>query len=96
VFALDPPSLDTAAGRIDAVATSLTDLDVAGLFGAVDAALPGSATAGACRWTAAGLDAALDGWADHLLGLCEAARRVARDAAATDAAVAGELGRGAP
>ncbi len=96
MFALDPYALDEAGRRIDAVAASLACLDVAGPYGAVDSALPGSATAAACRWTAAGLDAAIDSWVDHLLGLCEDARRVARDAATTDQAVAGTFGRGAP
>ena len=96
VFALDPSALDEAASRIDAVAASLACLDVAGPFGVVDGALPGSATAAACWWTATGLDAAVDSWVDHLLGLCEDARRVARDAARTDQMVAGTFGRGAP
>ena len=96
MFALDPQDLDAAAGRIGAVAASLSCLDVAGPFGAVDRALAGSATAAACRWTSTGLDAAVDSWADSLLGLCETARRVARDAASTDQAVAGTFGRGAP
>ena len=96
MFALDPQALDVAAGRIDAVAASLSCLDVAGPFGAVGVGLPGSATAEACRWTSAGLDAAVDSWAEHLLDLCQTARRVARDAADTDHAVAGSFGAGTP
>ena len=87
MFILDPQALDEAAGRIDAVADSLACLDVAGPFGLVGDALPGSATLDACRWTSTRLDAAVDSWAEHLLVLCRTARQVARDAATTDQAV---------
>ena len=96
MFALDPQALDEAAGRIDAVAASLSCLDLAAPFGAVDGALRDSATGAACRWTAAGIDAAVDSWAEHLLDLCETARRVARDAAGTDDAVADTFRAGTP
>lgn len=96
MFALDPQAIDEAAGRIDVVGASLAGLDLAVPFSAVDCALPGSATAAACCWTAAGLDAAVHSWADHLIGLCEVARRVARDAATTDRAVAATFDRGLP
>jgi hypothetical protein len=87
VFALDPRALDEAAGRIDAVAASLACLDVTGPFGLVGDALPGSATRDACLWASTDLEAAVDGWGEHLLDLCRTARQVARDAASTDHAV---------
>ena len=96
MFAMDPHALADAAGRIDAAAASLSCLDVAGPFRAAGDALPGSATLAACRWTATGIDTALDSWAEHLVELCETARLVARDAVDTDEAVAGLLGEGAP
>ncbi len=91
MFALDPQVLDDAARRIDGVVASLACLDVTSALTEAAAEVPGSATAVACGWTSAGLDAALDCWAEHLHGLCEAARAVARDAAETDAEVAAAL-----
>ncbi|WP_432478304.1 hypothetical protein [Nocardioides sp. GXQ0305] len=88
MLALDPQVLDDAAARIDSVAASLSCLDVAGPFRVASDALPGSATAEACWWVATELDAAVDAWADGLVALCETARRVAHDLAATDASVA--------
>lgn len=96
MFVLDPSALDEAAGHIGAAAASLGCLDVAGPFRAAGDALPGSATLAACRWRATALDAAVDSYALQLLDLCEIARRVARDAADTDVAVAGVLGAGTP
>lgn len=84
MFALDPPALLGAAGRIDAVAASLSRLDVTGPFELVGDALPGSVTRDACLWTATDLEAAVDSWGEHLLDLCRAAHQVARDAVATD------------
>ena len=88
MFALDPQALDRAAGRIDAVAASLSCLDLAGPFGAVEGALSGSATAAACRWTAAGVDAATTSQseADQKRGrdLRKAEERAGREARALD------------
>ena len=91
MLALDPQALDDAAGRIDAVAASLTCLDVASPFRVAGETVPGSATAEACWWVATDLEAAVDAWADHLRDLCETARLVARDVAATDESVAETL-----
>ena len=88
MLALDPQVLDDAARRIDTVAASLPGLDVAGPLLAAGDGVPGSATAGACRWLATEVDAAVDAWADTLVGLREAARLVARDLTATDDDVA--------
>lgn len=96
MFALDPQALDEAAGRIDAVAASLASLDVAGPFGLVDDALPGSATHDACLWASTRLDAAVDSCAERLLELCRAARQVARDASVTDQAVGESFGTTPP
>lgn len=85
---LDPHALDDAAARIDAAAASLSCLDVAGPFGLASRAVPGSETGAACGFAAADLVAAVDAWVRHLRRLCEAARLVARDVAATDAEVA--------
>ena len=91
MLALEPHSLHDAAGRIGAVAASLTCLDVASPVRVAASAVPGSATAEACWWVASDLDAAVDAWADHLRDLCETARLVARDVAATDESVAETL-----
>ncbi len=96
MLALDPQVLDDAAGRIAEVAASLTCLDVASPFRVAGEALPGSATAEACWWVATDLDGAVDAWADNLLAVCEAARLVARDVAATDASVAEAYRDGTP
>jgi len=96
VFALDPQALDGAAARIDAAAASLSCLDVTHPLRVAGEAVTGSATAAACGWTAAGVDAALDAWVAHLLDLADTARRVAGDAIATDDDVARILLTGAP
>ena len=88
MLALDPQALDDAAGRIGAVAASLTCLDVAEPFRVAGEAVPRSATAEACWWVATDLEAAVDAWADHVSDLCETARLVARDVASTDESVA--------
>lgn len=87
MFALDPQALVEAAHRIDAVAASLSCLDVTGPFGVVGDALPGSVTRDACLWTSTDLEAAVDSWGERLLDLCRTARQVARDAVATDRVV---------
>lgn len=91
MFALDPAALDDSADRIAAAAGVLSCLDVASPFGAVTDGLEGSAAAGGSQWAASRLDAAVDAWAAHLLDLCETARQVARDVAATDHDVAVQL-----
>jgi hypothetical protein len=96
VFALEPRALGDAAGHVDAAAASLACLDVACPFRAAGDALPGSATLSACEWTGTGLVAAVDAFADHLVDLCETARRVAGDAVRTDEDVAERLRAGAP
>ena len=96
MLALDPQALADAAGRIDAVAASLSCLDVASPFRVAGEALTGSATAETCWWVATDLDAAVDAWADGLSGLCQTARLVARDVAATDASVAATLAEATP
>lgn len=91
MFALDPGALVDAASRIASAAEVVTGLDVAGRFGGAADSLPGAETGSACLWSATRLEAAVDVWAEHLVDLCETARLVARDAAAVDQEVAGQL-----
>lgn len=96
MLALDPQTLEEAAGRIGAVAAALTCLDAAGPLHRVREVLPGSAAGAAALRAATALDAAVDAWAAHLVDLAETARLVARDLQATDTAVAGTFRTGAP
>ena len=92
MFSLDPDLLDGAAARIADAASTLSCLDVSGPVTAGRDGLPGSETAEGCLWLATRFDAAIDVWADKLVDLCETARMVARDAAATDRDVADDYG----
>ncbi|MDO3394336.1 hypothetical protein QWJ41_01240 [Nocardioides sp. SOB44] len=90
---VSPDTVATAAGRVDAAASAILDVDAVTPFSAGEA-LPGSQVAQACLWVSTRLGAALQVYGDSLGSLATAARETAATVSAADAGVSTQLGRG--
>ncbi|MBA3781292.1 MAG: hypothetical protein H0X12_05485 [Nocardioides sp.] len=88
----DSRGLTDAAGKVEASASALADLDVAGPFADVSDALAGSQTSQACLWVSTRLGAAVQVYAEGLTSLAESARASATDFTGTDGYVSSGFG----
>lgn len=91
---VSPDTVATAAGRVDAAASAILDVDAATPFSAVGEALPGSQVAQACLWVSTRLGTALQVYGDRVGSLATAARETAATVSAADAGVSTQFGRG--
>lgn len=89
---VDGGGLTDAAGRVEASAATLADVDVAGPFATVSDALVGSRTSQSCLWVSTRLGAAVQVYAEGLQALAGAARSSARSFSTTDDGVAAGFG----
>lgn len=89
-----PDTVATAAGRVDAAASAILDVDAVTPFSASGEALPGSQVAQACLWVSTRLGAALQVYGDRVGSLATAARDTAATVSAADAGVSTQLERG--
>jgi hypothetical protein len=92
MLTVDPQGLTDAAGQVEASASVLADIDVAGPFSTVSDALVGSKTSQSCLWVSTRLGAAVQVYSEGLQALAGAARNSARDFAGTDHGVASGFG----
>jgi hypothetical protein len=92
MLTVDHSGLTAAAGQVEASASVLADIDVAGPFSTVSDALVGSKTSQSCRWVSTRLGAAVQVYSEGLQALAGAARNSARDFAGTDHGVASGFG----
>ncbi len=83
---VDISALDTAAGALESAAASLQDIDVAGPFSGIDAALPGSATAEAAVWVSTRVAAAVQVMGENVRGMATSATATAAGYRGADAA----------
>jgi hypothetical protein len=88
----EPSLLTSAAARVDGIAGTLADIDVASPFGEVSDALVGSETSQACLWVSTRLGAAVQVYADRLRHLAGASRGTATGLTCTDDAVGRAIG----
>ena len=88
MFTVDTGAVDTAASQLSTAASALRDVDVAGPFAPVDAALPGSRTAAASIWVSSRLGAAVQVCADRTDRMSQNASATAESYRQSDAASA--------
>ena len=91
-FEVDPTALEDASSELSAAAAGLRDADVAGPFGGVGDALPGSRTSIAAVWVSTRLGAAVQVYADRLDDMAGVAADTAASYRCVDQTVAERLG----
>lgn len=91
-----PPAVATAAGRVDAAASAILDVDAVTPFSASGEALPGSQVAQACLWVSTRLGAALQVYGDRVGSLASAARQTAATVSDVDGGASTRFEQGMP
>jgi hypothetical protein len=89
-------ALDTAASDLETVAAELQAVDVAGAFGGIEAALPGSAVPDAAVWVSTRLGAAVQVLGDNVRGMSASASGSADGYRAADTSVQDRFGTMVP
>ena len=89
---VDIAALDTAAGQLESAAAGLQAADVAGPFGPIADALPGTQTAEAAVWVSTRVGAAVQVMGDRVRGMSASARGTAESYRRTDAGVQRRFG----
>ena len=89
-------ALDTAATDLETVAAELQAVDVAGAFGGIEAALPGSAIPDAAVWVSTRLGAAVQVLGDNVRGMSASASGSADGYRTADTSVQDRFGTMVP
>lgn len=85
-------ALDTASTELESVASELQALDVAGAFGGIEAALPGSAVPDAAVWVSTRVAAAVQVLGENVRGMSASAAGSADGYRTADTSVQGRFG----